>query len=81
MSKHLKTLPEDIVLKAIEDEEDILTSELEKVRGRISKVVCPQCGNSAVPRVSEERPFLPNAVLPTYIPFCPLCNEPIIQDD
>jgi len=74
MAKQFVELDPEQVLSAIEGHEDCLTPAFEKDKERLSSVVCPQCGESAVMKVDPNRPFIPNRPLPVYVPYCPNCD-------
>lgn len=74
--KVLKTLPEEVVLKAIEGHENVLAKAEEVSQELFRRLRCPYagCGGAVARKVDPDRLFKEDEYLPNYLAACKSCG-------
>lgn len=70
-----KTMPKELVLRLLKDEQDILTPLAEKRSAAIKNTACPRCGSSLHAKLAPlNMVFTPDDPLPRLLGECPECG-------
>jgi hypothetical protein len=69
-----KTMPVEVILKALEGQEDVLTPEVQRHQKYFKSLSCPRCHHSVLPIVDPKHLFKENAMLPTFLAECTSCK-------
>lgn len=77
-----KTLPLEVVLKALKGQEDILTPAQKEHETFFRRLNCVSCGGEVMPIINpvmntetgQRSPFRAGDVLPNYLAKCKTCN-------
>jgi len=77
-----KTLPHEVVLKALEGQEDILTPAQKENEAFFRRLSCVSCGGEVMPIIhpvmnketGQRSPFRAGGVLPNYLAKCKVCE-------
>lgn len=69
-----KTLPQDVVRKALEGQQNILAPAVEENARYFKRLSCPSCGGEVMPVVNPLQPFKADSVLPNYLAKCKTCE-------
>jgi hypothetical protein len=69
-----KTMPREVILKALEGQEDVLTPALREHQQYFRNLSCPRCQSSVIPVVDPKRLFRENGLLPNYLAKCSACE-------
>ena len=64
----------EIIHKALQGQENILTTANERFKDKFGSFSCPECGGKVIPVLDPSKPlFNPNEVIPNYSAKCTSC--------
>lgn len=77
-----KTLPQDVIRKALKGQVDVLTSAQKEHEAFFKRLSCVSCGGDVMPVINpvmnretgQKSPFRAGSVLPNYLAKCKLCE-------
>lgn len=67
---HFKPLPPSLTLYLLKDEEDHISTEMERRIAEIKRAPCPRCKASLHPKLMDEQPFSAADPLPRLLATC-----------
>jgi RNase P subunit RPR2 len=70
----LKTMPREVVLKALEGHENILEKAAEEQRQFFKRLACPECGGEVMAIVNAKQIFKKDSLLPNCLAKCRACG-------
>jgi len=69
-----KTMPKEVILKALEGHENILDKAVEEQQQFFKRLSCPSCGGEVIAIVNPKQIFKKGALLPNCLAKCKVCE-------